>query len=215
METVQGVPAQDRPNGPVLIVGLGNPGIEYQFTPHNAGFLAVDRIAERCSVTLANRRGKALTASTQIAGRRVLLAKPETYMNLSGLAVSALVRELEIDSSRDLIVIYDEIALPLGTLRIRERGSSGGHNGVKSISGACSSEEWLRIRIGIAPDEAKAAEGARSRVRDFVLAPFRKAELAVLDGVLDEVAQAVEILLTEGAAVAMNRYNRRERAGEE
>ena len=214
METSQGGSTQDGPKGPVLIVGLGNPGIEYQFTPHNAGFLAVDRIAEQCRATIANRRGKAITAATRIAGRRVLLAKPETYMNLSGLAVSALVRELEIDPSQDLIVIYDEIALPLGSIRVRERGSSGGHNGVKSISGALGSEEWLRIRIGIAPDDPKAAEGVRSRVRDFVLTPFRKAELATLDGVLDEVAQAVETILTEGPTAAMNRCNRRERAGE-
>ena len=200
--------------GPVLIVGLGNPGIEYQFTPHNAGFLAVDRIAERLGAVIANRRGKAITASTQIAGRRALLAKPETYMNLSGLAVSALVRELEIDPSQDMIVIYDEIDLPLGTIRIRERGSSGGHNGAKSISAALGTEGWLRIRIGIGPDDPKAAESVRSRTRDYVLTPFRKAELATLDGVLDEVAQAVETIVTDGSAVAMNRFNRRERAGE-
>ena len=199
---------------PVLIVGLGNPGIEYQFTPHNAGFLAVDRIAEQCSASIVNRRGKALTASAHLAGRRALLAKPETYMNLSGLAVAALVRDLEIDPARSLIVIYDEMALPLGALRIRERGSAGGHNGVKSISGALGSEEWLRIRVGVAPADAKAAESARSRMRDSVLTPFRKAELAVLDGVLDEVARAVEIVLTEGPAAAMNRFNRRENAGE-
>ena len=214
MELSQGGTLAPARNGPILIVGLGNPGIEYQFTPHNAGFLAVDRIAEQCHAVIANRRGKAITASTQVAGRRALLAKPETYMNLSGLAVSALVRELEVDPSRDLIVIYDEIDLPLGVIRIRERGSSGGHNGVKSISGALGSEEWLRIRIGIGPDDPKAAEGVRNRVRDFVLTPFRKAELATLDGVLDEVAKAVETILTEGPAVAMNRFNRRERAGE-
>ena len=120
-----------------LIVGLGNPGIEYQFTPHNAGFLALDRIAEYCGVALANRRGRALTAKAMLAGHEVLLAKPETFMNLSGLSVAALVRELEIPiPSQDLIVIYDELDLPLGTLRIRERGSANGHNGVKSISGA-------------------------------------------------------------------------------
>ncbi len=219
METQPGVAgsgagAGDSSTSPVLIVGLGNPGIEYAFTPHNAGFLAVDRIAQRCNVTLANRRGKALTAATQIAGRKVLLAKPETFMNLSGLAVAALVRELEMDATRNLIVIYDEIALPLGTIRIRERGSSGGHNGVKSIHGALGSEEWMRIRIGIAPEESRAAEGARSRMKDFVLTPFRKAELATLDGVLDEVATAVEILLQEGSSAAMNRFNRRETGGE-
>ena len=205
----------DGGSGVVLIVGLGNPGIEYQFTPHNAGFLAIDRLAERCGVVVSNRRSKALTASGRIAGRRVLLAKPETYMNLSGLAVAALAEELEIDPRRELIVLYDEVALPLGTIRIRERGSSGGHNGVKSIASALGTEEWLRVRIGIAPEEEKAAETARQRRKEYVLAQFRKPELAVLDTVLDDVAAAVELILTEGASVAMNRFNRRATAEEQ
>ncbi len=195
--------------GVTLIVGLGNPGIEYQFTPHNAGFLAIDRLAERCGVAVANRRSKALTASAEIAGRRVLLAKPETWMNLSGSSVAALVNQLEIDPQRDLIVLYDEVALPLGSIRIRERGSAGGHNGVKSISGALGTEEWLRVRIGIAPEEAMAAERARQGRKEYVLRPFRKQELAVLDTALDDAAAAVETILTEGAGPAMNRFNRR------
>ncbi len=195
--------------GVTLIVGLGNPGIEYQFTPHNAGFLAIDRLAERCGVLVVNRRSKALTASAEIAGRRVLLAKPETWMNLSGTSVAALAEELEIDPQRELIVLYDEIALPLGSIRIRERGSAGGHNGVKSISGALATEEWLRVRIGIAPDEAMAAERARQGRKEYVLRPFRKQELAVLDTALDDAATAVETILTEGAGPAMNRFNRR------
>jgi PTH1 family peptidyl-tRNA hydrolase len=199
----------------ILIVGLGNPGIEYQFTPHNAGFLAIDRIAERCGVTVSNRRSKAVTASAQIAGRRVLLAKPETYMNLSGLSVAALVKELEIDPQRQLIVMYDEVALPLGSIRIRERGSAGGHNGVKSITSALGTEEWLRIRIGIAPEATAAAESARQRRKEYVLAPFRKQELAVLDAALDDAAAAVELILTEGTGVAMNRFNRRTTAEEQ
>lgn len=205
----------DGGSGVVLIVGLGNPGIEYQFTPHNAGFLAIDRLAERCGVVVSNRRSKALTASGRIAGRRVLLAKPETYMNLSGLAVAALADELEIDPRRELIVLYDEAALPLGTIRIRERGSSGGHNGVKSIASALGTEEWLRVRIGIAPEEERAAETARQRRKEYVLAQFRKPELAALDTVLDDVAAAVELILTEGASVAMNRFNRRATAEEQ
>jgi peptidyl-tRNA hydrolase, PTH1 family len=202
-------------SGVTLIVGLGNPGIEYQFTPHNAGFLAIDRLAERCGVVVSNRRSKALTASARIAGRRVLLAKPETYMNLSGLSIAALADELEIDPRRELIVIYDEVALPLGSLRIRERGSAGGHNGVTSISNALGTEEWLRIRIGIAPEDALGAERARQRRKEYVLAQLRKPELAVLDTVLDDVAAAVELILTEGASVAMNRLNRRATAEEQ
>jgi peptidyl-tRNA hydrolase, PTH1 family len=194
----------------VLVVGLGNPGIEYQFTPHNAGFLAIDRIAEDHGAVVANRRCRALTATVRIASRDVILAKPETFMNLSGSAVQALVREYEVDPQRDLIVLYDEVEFPLGTLRIRERGSSAGHNGVKSISGALRSEEWIRIRIGVAPELPAAAELARRQRKEYVLAPMRKAELALLDGALDRAAKAVEVILAEGVGAAMNEFNRRE-----
>lgn len=192
------------------MAGLGNPGIEYQFTPHNAGFLAIDRLAEQCGVAVTNRRCRSLTATARIAGREVILAKPETYMNLSGLAVQALLEEFGIETPGGLIVIYDEIDLPLGTLRIRERGSSGGHKGVKSISGALESQEWLRIRIGIAPEAEQAAARARGNCREYVLAPWRKAQLAVLDRVLDRVVRAVETVLTMGPGAAMNEFNRRE-----
>jgi len=201
--------------GPALVVGLGNPGIEYQFTPHNVGFLAIDRLAEQDGVSISNRRCRALTATTRISGRDVVLAKPETYMNLSGLSVQALVRELRADPARDLIVIYDEIALSLGSLRIRERGSAGGHNGVKSISGALGSEEWLRIRIGIAPPGEEAAERARRGRKDYVLTPMRKAQLVVLDEVLDRTTQAVEMVLAQGPGPAMNAFNRRENGGDQ
>ncbi len=196
-----------------LIVGLGNPGIEYQFTPHNAGFLAVDRIAEDCGVMVTNRRGRALTARAKLAGQDVLLAKPETFMNLSGLSVAALIQELEI-SPEDMIVLYDELALPLGTIRIRERGSANGHNGVKSISGVLGTEEWLRIRIGVGrqrKDVAALADGREIKAggKDYLLSPMRKQELAVLDEVLDRVRSAVEMVLTKGVSAAMNEFNRR------
>jgi PTH1 family peptidyl-tRNA hydrolase len=195
-----------------LIVGLGNPGIEYQFTPHNAGFLAVDRIAEHCGVTLANRRGRALTAKATLAGQEVLLAKPETFMNLSGLSVAALVRELEIavpsgSTNPGLIVIYDELDLPLGTIRIRERGSANGHNGVKSISGALGTEEWLRIRIGIGKPPLDDGREIKAGGKDYLLSPMRKQELALLDEVLDRVRSAVEVVLTKGVSSAMNEFN--------
>jgi PTH1 family peptidyl-tRNA hydrolase len=193
-----------------LIVGLGNPGIEYQFTPHNAGFLAVDRIADDCGVVLSNRRGRALTAKAILAGREVLLAKPETVMNMSGLSVAALLRELEIAvPSEDLIVLYDELALPLGTIRIRERGSANGHNGVKSISGVLGTEEWLRIRIGVGKPALADGREIKAGGRDYLLSQFRKQELAVLDEVLDRARGAVETVLTEGVGAAMNRFNRR------
>ncbi|MBV8820822.1 MAG: aminoacyl-tRNA hydrolase [Acidobacteriaceae bacterium] len=197
-----------------LIVGLGNPGIQYQFTPHNAGFLAIDRIAERCNAVVANRRSKALTATANLAGFDVVLAKPETYMNLSGIAIAALAEELEIDPLRDLIVLYDEVDLPLGSLRVRERGSSAGHNGAKSVTGALGSDEWLRVRIGVSPEDEETASRVRRRSAEYVLTPFRKKELVVLDEVLDRVADAVEVVLREGAGAAMNRFNRREEPAE-
>ena len=188
-----------------LIVGLGNPGIEYQFTPHNAGFLAVDRIAERSGVQLATRRCKALTASARLAGHEVILAKPETFMNLSGNSVAALLEEYGL-SAGDMIVLYDDLALPLGTIRIRERGSSGGHNGVKSISGVLGAEEWLRIRIGVGK-QTPAGEPVNAGGKDYLLSPMRKRELAELDEVLDRAAQAVEAVLGRGALAAMNEFN--------
>src|SRR5271170_3501039 len=194
--------------GVKLIVGLGNPGIEYQFTPHNAGFLAVDRIAEDCGVMLTNRRGRALTARAKLAGQDVLLAKPETFMNLSGLSVAALVQEFEI-SPADILVLYDELALPLGTIRIRPDGRSNGHNGVKSISSVLGTEEWLRIRIGVGKPALADGREIKAGGRDYLLSQFRKQELVVLDEVLDRVEDAVEAVLTEGVSTAMNRFNRR------
>jgi PTH1 family peptidyl-tRNA hydrolase len=192
-----------------LIIGLGNPGIEYQFTPHNAGFLAVDRIADYCNATVANRRGRALTGKATLAGHEVLLAKPETFMNLSGLSAAALVRELEIPiPSHDVIVIYDELAFPLGKFKIAERGSANGHNGVKSISGALGTEEWLRIRIGVGKPPLADGREIKSGGREFLLTPMRKQELAVLDEVLDRVRMAVEAILTRGVSAAMNEFNR-------
>jgi len=197
-------------SGVKLIVGLGNPGIEYQFTPHNAGFLAVDRIAEECGVVLSNRRGRALTARAKLAGQDVLLAKPETFMNLSGLSVAALVREFEIaNPSEDIIVLYDELAIPLGTIRIRERGSANGHNGVKSVSGVLGTEDWIRIRIGVGKPALADGREVKAGGTDYLLSPMRKQELAVLDEVLDRVCDAVEMVLTQGVGAAMNEFNRR------
>jgi PTH1 family peptidyl-tRNA hydrolase len=186
-----------------LIVGLGNPGIEYQFTPHNLGFLAIDRIANECGVEMRNRQCRALTVRAEVAGEQVLLAKPETFMNLSGMSVRELVIKHEVRPESDLIVIYDELDFPLGMIRIRQRGSSAGHNGMKSIIGALGTQGFLRIRLGIAP-ERKILDGVK-----FVLTPFRKAQLKKVDEILDNVAEAVKVILKEGAAAAMNRFNRK------
>jgi PTH1 family peptidyl-tRNA hydrolase len=198
--------------GTFLVVGLGNPGPEYSWTPHNAGFMAIDRIAAQEGVVVQNRRCRAVTATCRIAGREVVLAKPETFMNLSGLAVAALGWEFEADPAKDLLVIYDELDLKLGTFKIRERGSTAGHNGARSITGTLGGQEWLRLRIGVAqdlPPEAIAA-GGRRHGRDYLLSPMRKADLTVLDEVLDRVATATRRIIGEGPAPAMNEFNRRE-----
>jgi len=191
-----------------LLVGLGNPGIEYQFTPHNIGFLAVDRIAENCGIQVDNRHCKALTGRARIGNEEILLAKPETYMNLSGMSVLELSRKYEIDPAKDLIVIYDELDLPLGMIRVRARGSSAGHNGMQSIINAMQTEEIARIRIGVAPDDPGKG-GAR-----YILAPFRKSQLPAVDEALDLTAQAVDVILSDGIATAMNRFNRKNKPDE-
>ena len=198
-----------------LIVGLGNPGPEYEQTPHNMGFLAIDLIAQDGGVTIANRRHKALTATAKLAGHDVLLAKPETYMNLSGHAVRDLVREQverssgggDFDVARDLIVVYDELAFPLGTLRIKPDGSSAGHNGVQSIIDAVG-EKFIRVRLGIAPDHPVTSG------KSYVLTPWKKKDLTAVGEVLDRAGQAVQAILQDGLPAAMNKFNRREEAAE-
>jgi len=179
-----------------LIVGLGNPGIEYQSTPHNLGFEVIDCLANGCGVEVRNRLGRALTARARIGPEQALLAKPETFMNLSGLAVVELAAKLEIKPEVDLIVIYDELDLPLGSIRIRERGSSAGHNGMKSIIQSLGTQEFLRIRMGISPEKK-------------ILKPFRKALRKTVDEMIATAAEAVEVILKEGRAAAMNRFNRK------
>jgi PTH1 family peptidyl-tRNA hydrolase len=187
-----------------LIVGLGNPGDEYRLTPHNLGFLVVDRIASEHRVEIRNRQCRALTARIQVGDEPVLLAKPETFMNLSGMSVRELLAEYEVKPEADLIVIQDELDFPLGTLRIHTRRSSAGHNGIESIIGALGTQDFLRIRMGVAP-ERKVEDGER-----YLLSPFRKADLVLVDEMLDTAADAVKAILTEGAAAAMNRFNRKE-----
>jgi PTH1 family peptidyl-tRNA hydrolase len=190
-----------------LIVGLGNPGIEYQFTPHNLGFLAVDRIAEQCGVGVDNRHCRAQTARTRIAGYEVVLAKPETFMNLSGAAARELVREYEVHPEQDMVLLYDEMDLPFGSLRVRPRGRSAGHNGVESVIDALGTQEIMRIRMGVAPDHP-VGDGAR-----YVLSQFKRAQLTVVDQVLDSAAEAVRVILGEGVQAAMNRFNRKPEEG--
>ncbi len=198
-----------------LIVGLGNPGVEYQFTPHNLGFLAIDRIAGSLGVEVRNRQCRALTARAVIADQPILLAKPETFMNLSGVSVRELVREYEAKPESDLIVIQDELDFPLGTLRIHTRRSSAGHNGIESIIGALGTQDFLRIRIGVAPERpVQVISAAIAAGKDYLLAPMKKKELEVLDGMLGTAEEAVRVILKDGPAAAMNRFNRKEESGQ-
>jgi PTH1 family peptidyl-tRNA hydrolase len=185
-----------------LIVGLGNPGYEYHLTPHNLGFMAIDRLAEACGKSLTRREAQALTASTELAGEHVVLAKPQTYMNLSGLAVARLLQNYEL-VPRDLLVLVDEINLPLGMLRVKPRGSAGGHNGLKSIIGAIEADDFIRVRMGVQPDRP---------VEDYVsylLRPFRPAETKLVAEMVDQAGDAIRVIISEGLQKAMNRFNRR------
>ncbi len=187
-----------------LIVGLGNPGYEYQQTPHNLGFKAIDRLADACGKHLSRLEGQALTVSTEMAGEHVVLAKPQTYMNLSGLAVSRLLRNYDL-TPRDLLVLVDEIDLPLGMLRIRPRGSAGGHNGMKSIIGALDTGDFPRLRLGVRPE---------SGVEDYVsylLKPFQPSDRKVIEEMLELAGEAVRVIISEGVQRAMNRFNRKAR----
>lgn len=187
--------------GRKLIAGLGNPGYEYYLTPHNLGFMAADRIAEDCGVEISRPEAQALTAHAKIGDWDVVLAKPQTYMNLSGLAIAKLMDRYEVPVE-DLIVLVDEAALPLGSLRIRPSGSAGGHNGLKSIIGAADSDQFSRIRMGVKPDHPVADLSAH------VLGRFRKADLETVAEMIDLAAEAASVMIREGIEAAMNRYNR-------
>ena len=186
-----------------LIVGLGNPGVEYQFTPHNLGFLTVDRIANEYGVEVRNRQCRALTGRVVIGSETVLLAKPETFMNLSGISVRELISKHDARAEEDLVVIQDELDFPLGTIRLQRRRSSAGHNGIASIISCLGMNDFLRIRMGVAPDR-KIEDGM-----SYLLSPFRKAELKVVDEMTEAGAEAVKAILTEGESAAMNRFNRK------
>lgn len=185
-----------------LIVGLGNPGPEYQWTPHNLGFLAVDELANRGSIRVERPEAKALVGRGRLAGQEVFLAKPQTFMNLSGVAVRELLEKYELGPA-GLLVVWDERDLPWGTIRIRERGSPGTHNGAKSVVNALGTEEFARVRLGVGPDHPVGDLAA------YVLRPMKKAELEVAATMIEEAANAVELILTHGLAPAMNRFNHR------
>jgi PTH1 family peptidyl-tRNA hydrolase len=185
-----------------LIVGLGNPGIEYAWTPHNLGFLVVDALAEDAGIRVSRPEAKSLVGLGQIAGREVVLAKPQTMMNLSGLAVRELISRAECEPS-DMIVVCDDVALPWGMLRVRERGTAGGHNGLKSVIGAIGTTEFVRVRLGVKPEEL------RGDLKEYVLRQIRRDEEDLVAEEIEQGAEAVKVILAEGTQSAMNRFNRR------
>jgi PTH1 family peptidyl-tRNA hydrolase len=185
-----------------LIVGLGNPGPEYAWTPHNLGFLGVDAIAERARIRVERPEAKSLVGLGEFAGHQVALAKPHTMMNLSGLAVRDLLERFEC-GPEEMVVLYDDVALPWGMLRVRERGRAGSHNGLKSIIGTIGSSDFPRVRMGIQPDHPVGDLAA------YVLRPMRKADLEIAAEMAEQAADAVDLIVTRGIAHAMNRFNRR------
>jgi peptidyl-tRNA hydrolase, PTH1 family len=185
-----------------LIVGLGNPGPEYQWTPHNLGFLAVDEIANRASIRVERPEGKALVGLGKVAGEEVVLAKPQTYMNLSGISVRDLLEKYEL-GPEDLLVMFDERDLPWGMIRIGERGSAGTHNGAKSVTSVVGTQDFARLRLGCGPDHPV------GDLADYVLRPMKKAVLEAASEMVAEAGDAVEMILTGGIAAAMNKFNRR------
>jgi peptidyl-tRNA hydrolase, PTH1 family len=184
-----------------LVVGLGNPGEEYENTPHNLGFMVIDRLAGSHAIRVSRKENMSLVGLGGIAGKRVAVAKPQTFMNLSGPAVKGLLERYELKPDR-LIVVYDELDLPWGSLRIRIKGSAAGHNGVKSLIGSLGTNEFTRIRLGI--DTGSPAKGPQ-----VVLGQFKRAQKQDVEETVVRAADAVEFILAEGAAQAMTKYNRR------
>lgn len=183
-----------------ILVGLGNPGAEYAGTRHNAGFMAVDHLAGRFRVRIDRLDGQALTGKGTFAGREFLLAKPQTYMNLSGRSVEALLRAHGA-STGDLLVLCDDVDLPLGQLRLRPSGGAGTHKGLRSVLEVLGTPDFARLRIGIGPQEGDSA--------DFVLAPFPPADREDLRALFPKVVQGVERWLAEGIGPAMQLLNPR------
>jgi PTH1 family peptidyl-tRNA hydrolase len=183
-----------------LIVGLGNPGPEYARTRHNVGFQCLDYIAARHNISFDKKNMKAIWGKGSVAGKDVILAKPQTFMNLSGQSVGEIVRFFKLDPKQDLLVVYDDLDLPVGKLRLRPNGSSGGQNGLRNIIDLLGTPDIQRLRVGI-------GRPRQGTARDRVLNDFSKEEQVVMDQIYSRVEQAVSIWLTEGIVPAMDRFN--------
>jgi peptidyl-tRNA hydrolase, PTH1 family len=185
-----------------LVAGLGNPGEEYARTPHNLGFLTLDRLAERHGIRITRKDSKALTGLGEIDGREVMLAQPQTFMNLSGTSLAPLMEKHAIGIS-DLIVVYDELDLPWMALRIKPKGSAAGHNGMKSVIASLKTSEFVRVRLGVDPGRPLAS-GV-----DYLLSPFKRLQQKELDDLTGFAADAVQSIIAEGVEKSMTRFNRR------
>ncbi len=183
----------------LVIVGLGNPGKKYANTRHNMGFITLDRFAEKHNTTIEKVKFRSLVGELSLAGQKVLLVKPQTFMNLSGEAVRDIAHFYKIDP-KDLLVIYDDIDIPTGSVRIRSAGSAGTHNGMRSVVTQLGSDRFPRIRIGIGSDQ-------KGDLVDFVIGGFRKEEVPLLEEAVDRAVDAIDCFIREGIDIAMNRYN--------
>jgi PTH1 family peptidyl-tRNA hydrolase len=185
-----------------LVAGLGNPGEEYALTPHNMGFLTVDRLAERHGIRITRKDSKALVGLGEIGGREVMLAKPQTFMNLSGTSLAPLMEKHSIGLDR-LIVVYDELDLPWLALKIKPKGSAAGHNGMRSVIASLRTSEFIRVRLGVHPGHP-----LRSGM-EYLLAPLKRSQREELDGFTGYAADAVRSIIAEGVEKAMTKFNRR------
>ncbi len=185
-----------------LVAGLGNPGPEYEKTPHNLGFLAVDRLAERHGIRISRKEAMALVGQGRVSGSTVLLAKPQTFMNRSGSSVNGLLEKAGLGAGR-LILLYDDLDLPWLSLRVRPSGSAGGHNGVRDVIRAVGSDEFPRVRMGVHGGRRE-GDGAR-----IVLSQFGRAQWKELDDLVDRAAAAVESIIADGVEMSMTKFNRR------
>ena len=185
-----------------LVAGLGNPGEEYAATPHNMGFLVVDRLAARHGIRLTRKECQALVGQGNIGGKTVLLAQPQTYMNLSGVAIKPLMQKNEIPPG-DLILVYDELDLPWGSLRVRPKGSAAGHNGIADVIEKIGTQEFPRIRLGVHPGQPLPSG------KDYLLSRFTRQQKENLDAFIDLGADAAESVIAEGVEKSMAKFNRR------
>ena len=188
-----------------IIVGLGNPSKEYEGTRHNVGFEVIDKLAEKYNISVDTKKHRAYIGKGMIAGQKVILAKPQTYMNLSGESVRSLLDYYKIDEEQELLVIYDDISLDNGQIRIRAKGSAGGHNGIKNIIEHLGGQVFPRIKVGVGEKPSK------YDLADYVLGHFTKAERELMEEGYDKAIHAVELILQDEMTEAMNEYNRKKK----